>query len=549
MVGASELAFRLLCRNYGATLAYTPMMSSSKFHSDSNYRADEFQTVAEDRPLVAHFSCNNPTDMVKCAKMLEGKVDAIDLNLGCPQRTAYVGHFGSYLLNPSDRNLIVSIIRETSKSTILPVFVKIRLLDTIDDTIQLCQQLRDAGASLIAIHARYRASFERKGAGARDGPALLEQVTQIKKVVTDLPIIANGNVITYHDVKNNLKLTNADGIMSAEGILDNPALYLPHLGENSHGNKVEPKNAIKVMVYKPPNIPERSSAKIACGGIPRDQFKKKRKFEKKLRDIQKIEEKVRDNGGSLDCLGNDQKNKLISKDEILQNLSKIEEGEATHTVEQSSATLSTAETVAMKPASLHELYTKSASELNLANEYLALVRCHPVKLRSVIFHIRRMCRDLLKKYQLMEDMISANSINVISALLNRCAMYEAKPQSFKFDKMKEIEIKATQEQKRREEGKRKAYEARMLRKAKREKLDDAEYYLRQGADVPSVQTVKQLKTMQSDEKLALWKKSHSQHCMSYHLDIGGCKRDRSCAFLHVNAQGINAFEENDEVAG
>ena len=80
-------------------------------------------------------------------------------------------------------------------------------------------------------------------------------------------------------------------------------------------------------------------------------------------------------------------------------------------------------------------------------------------------------------------------------------------------------------------------------------MEDAEYYLRQGADVPSVQTVKQLKTMQSDERLALWKKSHSQHCMSYHLDIGGCKRDRSCAFLHVNAQGINAFEENDEVAG
>jgi len=42
---------------------------------------------------------------------------------------------------------------------------------------------------LIAIHARYRASFERKGAGARDGPALLEQVTQIKKVVTDLPMV------------------------------------------------------------------------------------------------------------------------------------------------------------------------------------------------------------------------------------------------------------------------------------------------------------------------------------------------------------------------
>ena len=45
--------------------------------------------------------------------------------------------------------------------------------------MELFVQSRDAGASLIAIHARYRASFERKGPGARDGPALLDQVMEI----------------------------------------------------------------------------------------------------------------------------------------------------------------------------------------------------------------------------------------------------------------------------------------------------------------------------------------------------------------------------------
>lgn len=87
---------------------------------------------------------------------------------------------------------------------------------------------------------RYRATFDRKGPGARDGPALLDQVATIKKALPDLTIVSNGNIITYNDVVQNLKLTNADGIMSAEGILDNPALFLPryyhdcdaHAGKN-----------------------------------------------------------------------------------------------------------------------------------------------------------------------------------------------------------------------------------------------------------------------------------------------------------------------------
>jgi hypothetical protein len=60
MVGGSELAFRLLCRKYGADLCYTPMMSSVMFASDASYRKKEFQTTPEDHPVVAHFSANDP---------------------------------------------------------------------------------------------------------------------------------------------------------------------------------------------------------------------------------------------------------------------------------------------------------------------------------------------------------------------------------------------------------------------------------------------------------------------------------------------------------
>lgn len=82
MVGASELAFRLLCRQYGTQLAYTPMMSAHSFAHDAKYRETEFQTCAADRPLVCHFSANTAADLVAAARQAAPYCDAIDLNLG-----------------------------------------------------------------------------------------------------------------------------------------------------------------------------------------------------------------------------------------------------------------------------------------------------------------------------------------------------------------------------------------------------------------------------------------------------------------------------------
>jgi hypothetical protein len=81
MVGASELPFRLLCRRYGATLAYTPMINSERFAFDENYRKEEFQTTPEDRPLVAHFCANNPEFYLKAVKFVEDQCDAIGKRL------------------------------------------------------------------------------------------------------------------------------------------------------------------------------------------------------------------------------------------------------------------------------------------------------------------------------------------------------------------------------------------------------------------------------------------------------------------------------------
>jgi len=525
MVGASELAFRMLCRKYGAQLAYTPMMSSELFVRDEAYRIAEFQTIPEDRPLVCHFSANNPETFAAAAKLCEHQCDAIDLNLGCPQRTAHVGHFGSYLLGPEDRDLVISIVKSGRQAVSIPIFVKIRLMDTLEDTIQLCQQLRDAGASLIAIHARFRATFHRDGAGARDGPALLEHIEAIKKVITDIPIIANGNVITFDDVERNLALTKADGVMSAEGILDNPALFLPRLGSRAESCK-------KIEIANPSFLPG-AAVLVADRGD-----KQKRKILKKLREIEKIESMI-----DSDCVAvnEEQKSKLEKKDGLIKEMAKLDSEVCT------AAGTSSWTGPRMEKTTLGALYAAADDKISLAKEYLQLVRRYPIKSRTIVFHTRRILRDGLNKFQLMEECVACQSISEVQSVVKRLEQYIKFPESFVIDMDKSAREKEALETKKREECKRKAFEARMMRKAKREGKSDLEHYLRIGAEVPSLETIQRLKADSKEEQLSLWKREHSQHCMDYHL--GTCKRAKGCSFLHMDAKGGNSFVETDEVAG
>jgi tRNA-dihydrouridine synthase 1 len=562
MVGASELPFRLLCRKYGTELAYTPMMSAHKFAFDADYRKQEFSTCSADRPLVCHFAANEPADFAAAAVQASTYCDAIDLNLGCPQRTAYLGHFGSYLLDPVDRKLLCDIIKAGAAAVNIPIFVKIRLLSTLQDTVQLCKQLRDAGVSLIAIHARCRANWDRKGPGARDGAALLDQVTAIKEEVPGIPIITNGNTITYQDVIDNLNLTGADGLMSAEGLLDNPALFLPRLGSREETKK-------QVTIPDPLGGGNQSKAENDPTGVE----KKKRKFQKKLRAIERIEEKMESEGES--ALTDEEREKLSEKAVFQACLDKLEgESDAANT---------------SSVVSLGSLYKIAENKLELALEYLELASAYPATIRTVIFHTRRMLKDSLVQYQLLEECLACENVQQVHDIVMRIKEYRASPASFTYDREKAKEVKVALERKKREEGKRKAYEARMMRKAKREGKTDlmvraclqlflhhgvyhttlynvwihvlthnilfvhspTQHYLHIGAQVPTPEIVAKLKALPRNELMTVWKTNHAQHCLSFHMDEGGCPRDRTCAFLHVenSTSSQNVFVEKDEVAG
>lgn len=198
---------------------------------------------------------------------------------------------------------------------------------------------------------------------------------------------------------------------------------------------------------------------------------------------------------------------------------------------------------------LEFLNARATDKLVLAQEYLDLATVYPVKIRSVIFHIRRMLKAVLEQYQLMEECLSADSLDVVYSVISKIKQYQKKPELFVFDNAKAKREMEALERKRHEEGKRKAYEARMLRKAKREGKKDPMHYLNIGAELPSSQAITQMKCLARAQALEQWKAKHSQHCFAFHVEPDGCGRGRACAFLHVELAGCNAFHEKEEVAG
>jgi tRNA-dihydrouridine synthase 1 len=487
MVGASETAFRILCRNYGAELAYSPMHPADQMN-DELFRAEHFPNIDADKPVVCHVSCNDPSAFAAAARhaALAGCA-ALDLNLGCPQRTAFVGKFGSYLMD--DQDLICSMIQAAADTRAIPVTCKIRLLETKESTLRFCRRVCESGIHGIAIHGRHRAGWERTGPGARDGPAFMDQIEYVaNELRTDYPevkIFANGNTITWEDVQSNLDVTKANGLMSAEGILDNPALFLKRYGAD-RDHKV-------TFWILPPKI-QKALGKLwrLAGDATTEEAKVKKKLQKYMHKLDPL--------------------------------------------------ISSAPNLELSAATLGDLLDKDA--LAIAREYVDLATAFRVSIRTAIFHTRRILKDELTRLQLMQDCLNCQSLHDIRVILTQLDRYQKDPSSFMFDQAKAQADKEALDRKHREDGKRKEYEQRMIRKAKREGKP-RDYYVNQGTEVPTKATIKMLQSMDRTVAIGKWNEKHKQHCISFHLD-GQCQRGRACAFLHVD---VGSFVERDAVSG
>ncbi|KAK4547608.1 hypothetical protein LTR36_000565 [Oleoguttula mirabilis] len=226
MVRYSKLPFRLLVRDYNVDVVYTPMMLAHEFVRSQVARDSDFTTSSLERQptadgrehvLIAQFASAGPEDFARAAELIAPWVDGVDLNCGCPQSWAAKEAIGCSLMEHPD---IVAEMVRAAKARLSPsksVSVKIRVHKDLTQTVRWVQMVERAGVDYITIHGRTRSQRS-------STPPDYEAIRMLKQHI-NVPIIANGDAYTLADVQKIAQLTNADGVMAARGLLENPALF------------------------------------------------------------------------------------------------------------------------------------------------------------------------------------------------------------------------------------------------------------------------------------------------------------------------------------
>lgn len=145
------------------------------------------------------------------------ELSALLIPFRCPQRIARRGYYGAFLMD--NLPLVKAIVEKLASNLQVPVSCKIRIFPNLQDTINYARMLEDAGCSLLAVHGRTR--DEKDGKKFR---ANWSAISAVKNAVR-IPVLANGNVRHMEDVNDCLQETGVEGVLSAETLLENPALF------------------------------------------------------------------------------------------------------------------------------------------------------------------------------------------------------------------------------------------------------------------------------------------------------------------------------------
>jgi tRNA-dihydrouridine synthase B len=218
MAGVTDLPFRRLCKQLGAGLAVSEMMSANPALRGTEKSRLRMDHSGEPEPISVQIAGYDPQLMADCARYnVDHGAQIIDINMGCPAKKVCARDSGSALLR--DEKLVAQILAAVVAAVNVPVTLKIRTgySRAQRNGVTVARIAEAAGVQALAVHGRTREDhFE--------GVAEYETLAAIKHAVR-IPVLANGDVTTPQQARAVLQQTGCDGLMIGRAAQGRPWIF------------------------------------------------------------------------------------------------------------------------------------------------------------------------------------------------------------------------------------------------------------------------------------------------------------------------------------